>query len=72
MTCLARWCGGGFQEYLGGAAAGSGRVEPFHIKINGTTATIGIYLDGSAIPALSSTSANLELRCVNDLVQFLG
>jgi len=38
---------------------GTWHVLEFHVKINGTVSTTGVYLDGSAIPALSSTSANL-------------
>jgi Carboxypeptidase regulatory-like domain/Calcineurin-like phosphoesterase len=40
-------------------SAGTWHVLEFHVKVNGTAATTGVYLDGSAIPALSSTSANL-------------
>jgi hypothetical protein len=40
-------------------SAGTWHVLEFHLKVNGTVATTGVYLDGSAIPALSSTSANL-------------
>jgi hypothetical protein len=31
----------------------------FHVKINGTSSTTDVYLDGTAITALSSTSASL-------------
>ncbi len=38
---------------------GTWHVLEFHVKISGTASTTGVYLDGSAIAALSSTSANL-------------
>ena len=38
---------------------GAWHALEFHVKINGTTSTTDVYLDGATIPALSSTSANL-------------
>ena len=43
---------------------GTWHVLEFHVKVNGTASTTNVYLDGSAIPALSSTSASLGTKNV--------
>ncbi len=38
---------------------GTWHVLELHIKVNGTASSTDVYLDGSAVPALSGTSVNL-------------